>query len=204
MSTRSLLTVAVLGCTFAGSRQLSAQSPEAGRPPERGGAWELHVPSGTVVPTGAQRAALKRANMTAIQLAHVVHPALAVTATIGWARSRDVASAGSPKVDVFTYDLGAEARAPRVVVSRGLTLAPFAGIGAGARSYNYRSLDVDATHNVAAYGAVGGEFGVRRLRLRLEARDYVTRFQPLQGGGTTAARNDVVVMAGLRYTRRGG
>ncbi|MGZ8411890.1 MAG: hypothetical protein ACXW05_04090 [Gemmatirosa sp.] len=204
MSTRSLLTAAALGCTFAGSRQLSAQTPAAGPTPERGAGWEFHVPSGTVVPTGAQRAALKRANMTAIQLARVVRPALAVTATVGWARSRDVASAGSPKVDVFTYDLGAEARAPRLIVGRGVTLAPFAGVGAGARSYNYRSLDVDATHNVAAYGAVGGELGVRRIRLRVEARDYVTGFTPLRGGGATAARNDVVVMAGLRYTRRGG
>ncbi|MGZ8493415.1 MAG: hypothetical protein ACXWZS_14550, partial [Gemmatirosa sp.] len=138
------------------------------------------------------------------QLARVVRPALAVTATVGWARSRDVAAAGSPKVDVFTYDLGAEARAPRLIVGRGVTLAPFAGVGAGARSYNYRSLDVDATHNVAAYGAIGGELGVRRIRLRVEARDYVTGFTPLRGGGATAARNDVVVMAGLRYTRRGG
>ena len=205
MSTRSLLTAAALGCTLAGSRQLSAQSPEAAPTTSgRESRWEFLVPGGTVVPTGAQRAALKRANLTAVQLSRVVRPALAVTATIGWARSRDVASTGSPKVDVFTYDLGAEARAPRLIVGRGVTLAPFAGVGAGARSYNYRSLDVDATHNVAAYGAVGGEFGVRRVRLRLEARDYVTGFKPLRGGGTTAARNDLVVMAGLRYTGRGG
>ena len=205
MSTRSLLTAAALGGALAGSRQLSAQTPDSAPATSgRGTGWEFLIPGGTVVPTGAQRAALRRANLTAVQLSRVVHPALAVTATVGWARSRDVASAGSPKVDVFTYDVGAEARAPRVVVGRGVTLAPFAGVGAGARSYNYRSLDVDATHNVAAYGAVGGELGLRRVRLRLEARDYLTGFRPLRGGGTTAARNDVVVMAGLRYTRRGG
>lgn len=205
MSTRSLLAAAALGGTLAVSRQLPAQSPDsAATTPERGRGWELLVPSGTVVPTGAQRAALKRANLTAIQLSRVVRPSLAVTATIGWARSRDVASAGSPKVDVFTYDLGAEARAPRLLAGRGVTLTPFAGVGAGARSYDYRSLDVDATHNAAAYGTVGGELGVRRLRLRLEARDYLTGFRPLRGGGTTDTRNDVVVMAGLRYTRRDG
>lgn len=204
MPTRSLLTAAALGCTLAGSRHVLAQAPDAAPTPQRGPGWELVVPGGTVVPTGAQRAALARANVTAIQLSRVVRPALAVTATVGWARSRDVASTGRPKVDVFTYDLGAEARAPRVVIGRGVSLAPFAGVGAGARSYNYRRLDVDATHNVAAYGAIGGELGVRRLRLRVEARDYLTGFTPLRGGGTTTARNDVVVMAGLRYTRRGG
>jgi hypothetical protein len=204
MIRRSLLTAAALGCTLAGSSRLAAQTTDAPPTPERGSEWELLVPSGAVVPTGAQRAALKRANLTAVQLSHVVRPRLAVTATIGWARSRDVASAGSPKLDVFTYDLGAEARAPRWGAGRGVTLVPFAGVGAGARSYNYRSLDVDATHNVAAYGAIGGELGVRRVRLRLEARDYVTGFKPLRGVGSTATRNDLVVMAGLRYARRGG
>ncbi|MDF1502122.1 hypothetical protein [Roseisolibacter sp. H3M3-2] len=205
MSTRSLLAAAALGGTLVAPRQLSAQTSDS-VPETRGhrSSWEFLVPGGAVVPTGAQRAALGRANLTAVQLSRVVGPALAVTATVGWARSRDVASADAPKVDVFTYDLGAEARAPRVAVGRGLTLAPFAGVGAGARSYDYRSLDLDATHVVAAYGAVGGELGLRRLRLRLEARDYLTGFRPLRGGGTTTARNDVVVMAGLRYVRRGG
>jgi len=49
---------------------------------------------------------------------------------------------------------------------------------------------------------VGGELGVRRIRLRVEARDYVTGFRPLAGGGSSDTRNDVVVMAGLRLTRR--
>jgi hypothetical protein len=160
------------------------------------------VPTGTVVPTGAQRAAIKRGNLTAVQLSYVARPALAVTATVGWARSRDLATANDPKLDVFTYDVGAELRAPRWIDRKAVTFMPFAGIGAGARSYDYRRLDVDATHNLAGYGAVGGELGVRRLRLRLEARDYVTGFQPLTGAGATATRNDVVVMAGLRIVRR--
>ena len=49
---------------------------------------------------------------------------------------------------------------------------------------------------------MGGELGRGRVRLRLEARDYVTGFKPLAGGGPTDTRNDVVVMAGLRYIRR--
>jgi hypothetical protein len=201
MTTRSLFAAAVLSATFVSTRTLSAQTAE------RRSGWELSVPTGTIVPTGAQRDAIKRGNMTAVQLARVVRPAnagpaLAVTATVGWARSRDIAAADDPKLDVFTYDVGAELRAPRWSAGRGVTLAPFAGVGAGARSYNYRSLDVDATHNAAAYGAVGGELGVPHLRLRLEARDYVSGFRPLAGGGPSAARNDVVVMAGLRYVRR--
>ena len=103
---------------------------------------------------------------------------------------------------MFTYDLGAEARANRWIAGDALTFSPFAGVGAGARSYNYRGLDVDATHNLAAYGSVGGEIGYRRIRLRLEARDYLTGFKPLAAEGTTGRRNDLTVMAGLRFTAR--
>jgi hypothetical protein len=83
-----------------------------------------------------------------------------------------------------------------------VTFSPFAGVGAGARSYNYRKLDVDATHNLAAYGAVGGELGMGRVGLRLEARNYATGFRPLVGVGKSDMRNDVVVMAALSFNRK--
>ena len=202
MTTRALLTTAAaLSCTLASTTRLVAQTAEVPATPEHRSAWEFLVPTGSIVPTGAQRDAIKRGNMTAAQLSYVVRPALAVTATVGWARSRDIAAAGDPKLDVFTYDVGAEVRAPRWGAGTSMTFMPFASVGAGARSYNYRSLDVAATHNGAAYGAVGGELGVRRIRLRLETRDYVTGFKPLAGGGPSATRNDVVVMAGLRLVR---
>ena len=142
-------------------------------------------------------AAVNRMNL---RYEYAVAPAVAITGTFGWARSRDVASIDEPKLDVFTYDVGAEARAPRL--GGALWFSPFAGIGAGARSYNYRNLHVDATHNPAAYASVGGEVGKGRLSLRIEARDYVTGFKPLDGRAGTDTRNDVVVMAGLRFDWR--
>jgi hypothetical protein len=110
--------------------------------------------------------------------------------------------AGAPKLDVFTYDVGAEARAPQWFAGQAVTVNAFAGGGAGGRSYNYRNLDVDATRNVAAYVAVGGDVGIRRVHVRVEVRDYVGGFTPLAGGGHGATRNDVVVMAGLRFSGR--
>lgn len=83
------------------------------------------------------------------------------------------------------------------LVSSG-TLLPFGGGGVGARSYNYRGLDVDATHNAAAFVNAGGAFDLGRVRLRIEVRDYVSGFASLDGQGATATRNDVVLMAGLR------
>jgi hypothetical protein len=122
----------------------------------------------------------------------------------GWARSRDVSIGDTPKLDVFTYDVGTELRAPRWNVSETVSIASFAGAGAGAggRSYNYRKLDVDATHNIAGYATVGTEVGIRKVHVRLEARDYLTGFKPLSGIGAGRTGNDVVVMAGLRIGSR--
>lgn len=165
--------------------------------------WEFLVPSGMLIPTGTQHDAIQRGGLTAAQVSYVVRPPMALTATIGWARSRDVASIGHPKLDVFTVDVGGEVRGPKWFADHRATLRPFAGIGAGVRSYNYRSLHVDATHNLSAYGSMGGELGIGRVRVRLEARDYITGFKPLDGRpGPTDTRNDIVVILGLRLVRR--
>lgn len=163
--------------------------------------WEFRATSGALVGTGAQRNTLKDAQMSAAQISWLVRPSLAITGTFGWARSRDLSLVDSPKLDVFTSDLGVEARTAEWFADRAVTFSPFAGVGVGARSYNYRKLDVDATNNVAAYGSVGGEIGVGRVGVRIEARDYATGFKPLIGAGESSTRNDVVIMAGVRFNR---
>jgi hypothetical protein len=198
---RSQITAAALGVIIASSSRLSAQVTAPETSTQQKPNWELLVSSGAVLPTGTQRDAIKQGKLTAAQVSYVVRPALALTASFGWARTRDIATVGDPKLDAFTYDAGAEVRAPRWMAGKGITLSPFAGVGAGGRSYNYRSLDVEATHNAAAYGSVGGEIGVRRIRLRVEARDYVSGFKPLGGEGASRTGNEVVVMAGLRFVR---
>jgi hypothetical protein len=179
-----------------------AEDVDALASPAKEPAWEFLVSSGNIVPTGAQRDAIKRSNLTVAQISYVVRPPIAITASIGWARSRDIATIGDPRLDVFTYDLGTEFRAPGWSTGPDVTFRPFTGIGAGARSYNYRSLEVDARHNVSGYVAAGGEFGFKHVGLRLEVRDYVSGFKPLGGGGTATTGNDVVVMAGLRFGTR--
>ena len=46
-------------------------------------------------PTGAQRDAIKQGSLTAAQVSYVIHPAFAVTASFGWARTRDIAKVAS-------------------------------------------------------------------------------------------------------------
>ena len=201
MNVQSILVAAVIGSTLFTTSPLSAQdsTSQAARKVAR---WELTIPSGALVPTGVQRDAIKRGELTAVQLMYAVRPAFAITSTFGWARSKDVATVDQPKLDVFTYDVGAEARAPQWITNETLSFSPFAGVGAGGRSYNYRKLDVDATHNLAAYASAGGDIGVRRLHLRLEARGYGAGVKPLTGSGAARTGNDVVVMVGLRLVSR--
>jgi hypothetical protein len=186
----------------AEAQTASAEHADALASPVKKPAWEFLVSSGNIVPTGAERGAIKRSNLTVAQLSYVVRPQIALISSVGWARSRDVATVGDPRLDVFTYDLGTEFRARRFIAGRDTTFMPFAGIGAGARSYNYRSLEVDARHNVSGYVAAGGELGIKRVGLRLEVRDYVSGFKPLAGGGTATSGNDVVVLAGLHIGTR--
>lgn len=200
MTIKSAL-IAAAATSLLATGSLSAQTA-ADSTPRKPSRWELAVPNGTLTPTGAQRGAIKRGNMTAVQLSFLAAPAVAITSTMGWARSRDVVAADNPKLDVFTYDVGAELRAPRWTNGKSVTLMPFAGAGAGGRSYDYRKLDERATHNISAYGSVGSELGVRRVRIRLEARDYVAGFKPLTGTGAARTGNDVVVLAAVRVVGR--
>ncbi|MDB4914670.1 MAG: hypothetical protein JWM95_2314 [Gemmatimonadetes bacterium] len=204
MSVRSQLTIAALGSIVLTTSALSAQTTDslgARISPTKSSAWELQVTEGDFIPTGHQRDVVKKGKLNAAQLTYVVTPALALTGTLGWARTNDISSVGDPTLDVFTYDLGAELRGDRWNEGGTVSFRPFAGAGAGARSYNYRNLDVDATHNVAAYGSMGGDLAIRRVQIRIEARDYVTGFKPLSGIGAADTRNDVVMMFGVRIAK---
>jgi hypothetical protein len=164
--------------------------------------WELLFSTGALVPTGVQRRILKDAPLSTGQLSYVMASRLALTTSVGWARSRDLATEGNPRLSVFTYDVGVEARAPRWGGGDALSLMPFAGVGGGGRSFNHRGRDLDATHAPAGYAALGGELAVRRARIRVEARDYVVGMTPLVGGGKREIRNDLSIIAGLRLVKQ--
>ncbi len=196
----AVATVAVVAALLGGVQSAAAQSAselpasQATGVSEHTPRWDFYVASGTLIPTGAQRGDIKRANLTAAQLLYVVRPDLAVTATLGWARSRD---GTDQQLDIYTYDVGVETRPARWMVGKSTIVTPFAGIGLGARSYNVRNSDLDATHRLAAYVSAGGDVAIGRVNLRLEVRDYLTGSG---GQGSGGARNDVVAMVGLYFT----
>jgi hypothetical protein len=187
----ALGTVALL---LASSRPAAAQAP-----PQRPEAWEVYVTGGWLLPTGAQKASLKSADLSALVVSYVPSPSFAITGTLQWARSQAQAIPFEPKLDVFIFDVGAEARARQQSLGGAWTVVPFAGLGGGARIYNIPKLSAEPTGNLAGYAGAGAEFAIHRVRLRLEVRDYVSTFKPLAGAGKSATRNDVVVMLGLRF-----
>jgi hypothetical protein len=198
MTSRSaVLAVAAIAALLGSAMPVAGQEPE-----KKAGTWALRSTSGGFIPTGDLRNTLKNASASGAQLSWAVHPAVSVTGSFNWATTRDLSMIDAPKLDVFTSDVGLEL-CPKVWGDReGMTFHSFAAIGGGARSYNYRKLDVDATHNLAGYAGVGGELGKGRFGLRLEVRDYMAGFKPLMGAGKSEQRNDVVIMAGLRFNRR--
>ena len=175
--------------TLAVASPLGAQSQSSGN-------FEIRPYVGAYLPTGDQRDILKDAILVGAQASYRVIPQLAITGTLGWSPTEDRVGAGQT-LDLLQYDVGAELRAPAWVQRASWDFTPFFGLGVGGRTYDYRDLDVDAKTNVAGYGALGGEFGFGQFGLRIEGRDYVSRFKPLTGGGEAKTRNDVAVAAGL-------
>ena len=160
--------------------------------------FELRPYTGAYLPTGDQRDVLKDAVLVGAQASYRLAPFLALTSSFGWSPSEDRIIPGDETLDIFQYDLGAEARATSWRRFGAMDFTPFMGLGLGGRTYNYRDLDdVDSKTNFLGYGALGGELGIGRVGLRLEARDNVSAFKPLIGGGDTKTRNDVTVAAGL-------
>lgn len=194
-------TVALAALLVALPQSLLSQTAQSQTVSPRASHWEVRVASGAMMPTGDQRQVLRSGSLSVAQIAWVPQPSLAVTASFGWAKSRDLGTVGSPKLLAYAADLGVEARPIRWVTGGRMTFSPFIGLGAGSRSYDYRAQQTDATHNLAGYGSVGGELGVGRVGLRVEARSYLSGFKPLTGTGGSYVRGDVFVMAALRFNR---
>ena len=158
--------------------------------------FEVRPYVGAYIPTGDQRDLLKDAVLVGGQASYRLNPNFAVTGTLGWSPSEDRVTPGNEKLDLWSYDLGGELRAPSWFQSGAIDFTPYLGLGAGGRTYNYRDLDVNSKTNFAGYGALGGELGFGAFGFRLEARDYVSQFKPFDGGDSKT-RNDVTIATGL-------
>lgn len=187
---RALAAATVIALSGTVASDIEAQDAVGSR------GFEFRPYAGAYIATGDQRDFLKDAVIVGAQASYRFIPQLAITGTFGWSPSKDRITVGDQKLDLYQYDIGAELRAPSWFAAGPWDFTPFAGLGVGGRTYDYRDLDVDAKTNVAGFGVLGGELGFGRTGVRLEARDYVSQFKPFTGGDSKT-RNDVTVAAGL-------
>jgi hypothetical protein len=154
---------------------------------------------GAFVPTGANSHVLRGAPALGSQMTFALNPTVSLTGSFTRASSEEE-SAAADGVDVYQYDIGAEAG--KVVARFGTwQLRSFVGAGFGGRSYNYKDISAPAEHTIAGYGAAGAQMQMGRLAFRLEARDYVSGYKGLSAGqyGSSETRNDVMLKSGVSF-----
>jgi hypothetical protein len=163
---------------------------------------ELRPFVGAYLPTGRHADLLRAGALVGFQGAREVNRYLSVVGTVAWLPNEDRTTSLDPAVDLYHYDIGAEAGTSKVFWT-GAVLRPFVGLGVGGRSFGYRNREPRPQHDLAGYAALGGQVRLvrvsrRRLDLRLEARGYVTGFKGLTGElSKSETRGDVTIATGV-------
>ncbi|HEU4994077.1 MAG TPA: hypothetical protein VFT29_04630 [Gemmatimonadaceae bacterium] len=186
--------IALLGLILVITLLLASVRVVFGQAPSNESRGAIRPFVGAYIPTGEQRDFLKDAVLVGAQGTWNTTEMVALTGSFGWAPSKDKVTAGDLTLDAFQYDLGVEVH-PSSAILAGTT--PFVGLGAGGRTYSYRDYSVDSKTNFDGYAALGLDALAGPVGLRLEARDYVSKFQPLAGGGESKTRNDLAIFAGV-------
>jgi hypothetical protein len=188
------LTVAAALSAFA--LRLQAQTPSQNP-------LQIRPFVGALIPTGDQRDVLKNAVLVGAQASYAVNHAFGLVGSFGWSPSEDRNTAARPKVDLYQYDLGVEARTDNLTEGSVVSTRPYVVLGGGARTYNLRNVaNSSAQTNPLGYGALGLDVDHTggKVGLRLEVRDNVTGFKGLRGElQDRKARNDLQFAAGLTF-----
>jgi len=183
-------TALFLSLTLAGAGVLSAQESRT--------AAEIRPFVGISIPTGSQRDLFNDAPVFGLQGAMELKPTLHLVGTFAWVPGQTQYVAASDNVNVFQYDVGVELGMVREL-SGDWQFRPYVGLGAGARTYAYQAGQLADKTCAQGYGAIGGEFQIRRTSLRLEGRDNVFCFKSPIAGVDSRTRNDIRVAAGFAY-----
>ena len=196
LMTRHIAALAAVLAAFTAVPAGAQRVPEA-KP------FELRPYVGALVPTGAQRDLIKDAVLVGAQASYAVTPNVALLGSFGWSPTKDQTFADE-SVDLFQYEVGVEGRLRNLTAALPFATRPYASLGVGGRTYDYRDLaGAGATTNVLGFGAVGVDLAQRDgpIGIRIEARDNVTAFKGLRGElAERKARNDVQLTAGLTFS----
>ncbi|HET9325914.1 MAG TPA: hypothetical protein VFQ05_04005 [Candidatus Eisenbacteria bacterium] len=162
---------------------------------------EIRPFAGVLVPTGDQRDLLQDAFLAGGQLAFELADRFHIVGTFGFAGpdlNQNVASGGH--MHIYQADVGGELFKD-MPLDNGWSIRPFIGLGGGVRTYDPTDEGGSKSYP-AGYGALGSEFQMSRVAMRLEARDYLTQFKGLTGNDDVSTRNEVTISLGLAYHLR--
>jgi hypothetical protein len=161
---------------------------------------EYRLFAGAYIPTGNQADLLKSSAVVGMQGGVEVKEMLHLIATVAYATPRPKGEAFTD-VHIYQYDAGAELFHVYSSSSETnhWTVRPFIGAGLGARTYDPQHSTVGSQTDFTGYGSLGGELQHANIAVRLEARDYVTRFNGFRGELDAKTYNSLVVGGGLAY-----
>jgi hypothetical protein len=156
---------------------------------------EMQWNVGAYAPVGQQRRALM--NAPYYQLAALAVPVreLAFVGSAGWAPTHAREGNTHAPVDVIDLDGGLEVR-PNAITRGAIVVKPFAGLGLGARSYNYLGDSIVVTA-LAGYTEVGLMWHYASTGVRLSASDHVSRYNGIDGRSRASTRHELIVIIGL-------
>lgn len=189
MRYQALAVAAVLALASTASAQ-TRFAPKAGP--------EIRPLVGAYVPTGSQADAFKTAVLVGGQVAFEMSDYFHLVGEFTWVPSTlKFTGLSSTGADIYQYDAGVEFNLLHHLNDEWL-LRPFAGLGAGGRTYAYTAADVSNKTCAAGYGTLGTEFQRGIYAIRLEARDNMSCFEsPITGD--TKTNNDLHFSIGLAY-----
>ncbi len=184
-----LAVAALLAIASTASAQRSF-APKAGP--------EIRPLVGAYVPVGNQADNFKSAVLVGGQLAFEMSENFHILGGFSWVpQTVKFTGLTSDGADIYQYDAGVEFNLIRQMNDYWYW-RPFAGIGAGGRTYHYTAAGVGSKTCTAGYGTLGTEFQRGIYAIRLEARDNMSCFEsPISGLKKT--NNDLSFSIGLAY-----
>ena len=177
----------------AGAAALPAQG--------RGAVPEIRPFAGRYIPMGDQRDFFTDAPMFGVQTAFELRPTFHLLGSFAWAPSQSRYAVADDNVNIYMYDVGMELSLIRRM-EPDWKVKPFLGLGAGARSYDFKSSELATRTCTSGYGALGTELQMHRVAFRVEGLHNVFCYRSPITGVRSRTRNDVGLTFGVAYHLR--
>ena len=163
--------------------------------------WELRPIAGIAIPLGAHRGVFGDAAFVGAGSSIRLSATWDLVASFAIRSQSAKYPVADGHVHVLVYNAGIERLyRPRDQTTRGAWV-PFAGLGVGGRSNDFRSRELSSTSCYAAYGNAGVAYEKPRTALRLEIRDNVFCYRSPVAPFNETGRNEASIGfgTGIRF-----